>query len=433
MSLDPYFGRVTLLLPADGADQATSVTDAAGFNTITAVGSGKLSTGTKKFGTASLCCGEPASYFTTTDKTDLDFGSGDFTIECHLYCCDNGAQKDVPVFGQYTTFFLYGYRSAAAYGATYNMKCFLSSNNSSWDILNGGTFNYTFNHYQWYHIAVSRQGSSLRTFVDGVLTNTHTVSGTISAASAATWFIGSDGTSTTFGHVDNLRVTKWTARYTGDFTPPTEAFPTGGTVLLLNLNSSTPTDDCGLATVTKVGSPTYSTSVKKFGTGSVAFNGTTDYLTVPHSINFNLSGVDFTIEGWFNFSALPTFQVVQTLVSKRTSGASQNSFTLQFLNIDGITYLRWAVSADGANWLSAEFVRAAFTPTLSTWYHIAVARAGTTLKLFVDGVVVASATVATTIYGSTSALAIGATASGTEFFNGYIDDVRITKGVARYS
>ena len=75
------------------------------------------------------------------------------------------------------------------------------------------------------------------------------------------------------------------------------------------------------------------------------------------------------------------------------------------------------------------------TPSLNTWYAMAVDRSGSTLRMYVDGSVVAtSATYGWNIPNKTGALTIGIIPSvGAWDLNGWIDELRITKGVARYA
>jgi hypothetical protein len=73
------------------------------------------------------------------------------------------------------------------------------------------------------------------------------------------------------------------------------------------------------------------------------------------------------------------------------------------------------------------------TPTVTTgqWYHVAFVRSGTTLTPYLDGVASTTATTSATFTTSATNLRVGRYWSGD--FDGYIDDLRITKGVARYT
>jgi hypothetical protein len=70
--------------------------------------------------------------------------------------------------------------------------------------------------------------------------------------------------------------------------------------------------------------------------------------------------------------------------------------------------------------------------TASAWHHVAATRSGNTVRVFLDGTEDASATFSNGTAAS-SALVIGAFADGTEALNGWMDEIRITKGLARYT
>jgi len=76
-----------------------------------------------------------------------------------------------------------------------------------------------------------------------------------------------------------------------------------------------------------------------------------------------------------------------------------------------------------------------WSPSINTWYHIAWCRSGSSLRAFVDGVQIGSTATNTNAYnGGTNYSVIGASdASNTRSLNGFLDDLRITKGYARYT
>jgi hypothetical protein len=108
-----------------------------------------------------------------------------------------------------------------------------SSNGTGWDMLEsdtGGNRGATLMAANtWYHIAVTRSGNTFRSFVNGVVEKTFTVSGTIFSDATIPYNIGrtayQSGNFYYNGYMDDFRITRGYARYTGNFTPPTSALP----------------------------------------------------------------------------------------------------------------------------------------------------------------------------------------------------------------
>jgi hypothetical protein len=103
--------------------------------------------------------------------------------------------------------------------------------------------------------------------------------------------------------------------------------------------------------------------------------------------------------------------------------------------------LGWTILFNGTNYAfqysttgtDSPFVQGTLSPTVNGWTHLAVDRdASNVLRIYGDGVVIASGTVSATLFNSTRGLTIGNDESATRTFVGQIDEVRITKGVARY-
>jgi hypothetical protein len=170
-----------------------------------------------------------------------------------------------------------------------------------------------------------------------------------------------------------------------------------------------------------VGDAKIRTDVKKYGTGSMYFDGTGDYLVLTGNVDNFVFGVgDFTIEFWLYLNANQT----SIVYDQRASGA-QGLYPELYINTNSIRY--YTNSADRI---------VGSTLNNQQWYHIALARSGTATKLFVNGTQSGSTYTDSNNYiNGTNRPVIGASASslGSDPFNGYIDDLRITKGVARYT
>ena len=160
---------------------------------------------------------------------------------------------------------------------------------------------------------------------------------------------------------------------------------------------------------------TQSATQSKWGGRSIYFDGSGDYLTVPSSAAFGFGTGDFTLEYWW----YPTRnQGNETIIDTR-SGDTANPLVL-------------GKSAAGAvRCYDGSSVRTGGTMTLNDWNHVAWSRSGSDNSIYLNGTRVINFTNAFDA-GSNRGLTIGANASvGFENAQGYIDDLRITKGSAR--
>jgi hypothetical protein len=227
----------------------------------------------------------------------------------------------------------------------------------------------------------------------------------------------------------NTRVGTWAVGNTVTYydTNGTTVLGTG-TIASIDGNYINLTGRClGFQTITdRTGKTVYpqsgaklSTSQKKFGTASLALNGTTDYATVASSPDFAFGTGAWTIEMWVY--RVGNAGANQILIDLRPSNPSVT--TVLYLNT---TYVP-TLLVSGVNVITG----AAAVP-LNTWTHIAVAKSGTSTKMFVNGTQSGSTYTDNNNYIQ-SGLVIGANFIFGSLFNGYIDDLRIEKGVAKYT
>jgi hypothetical protein len=241
-------------------------------------------------------------------------------------------------------------------------------------------------------------------------------------------------------------VVKGATVYTGNFTPPTGQLATSGSAsaaaypsttnvntsfassacsLLLNFTNAGITDATAKNDLETVGNAQISTSVSKFPGGSIAFDGTGDYLTAADNAAFDVGSGDWTIELWANFNSVSG---EKGLVSHFTAGTPNAGYTLRLSTSNSPSGLRLVCSGS-----SDVVLQAAWTPVVSTWYHIAAVRNGGTLYIYVDGQQIGSTSIAITIGNPSALFAVGtAQTVASSDFNGYIDDLRFTK-FARYT
>jgi len=177
-----------------------------------------------------------------------------------------------------------------------------------------------------------------------------------------------------------------------------------------------------------IGGVKLSNAVKKFGSASISFDGTTAgtclYPTTAPSVNpYSFGTGDFTIEMWVYFNAIGNMILVDGRTSAQAGGAVPTLYT----SATGVlTY--YANGADRITTGSAV--------SISTWHHVAVSRSGTSTKMFFNGTQVGSTYTDSTNYavaGQRPLLGVSAYDGTTAKLNGYLDDIRITKGIGRYT
>jgi hypothetical protein len=186
------------------------------------------------------------------------------------------------------------------------------------------------------------------------------------------------------------------------------------------------TDESLIAnTVTVVGSAVTSTAQKKFGSSSLLQTTIGDGARMPDSANFEFGSAPFTLEGWFYWTDVTVTSRV--LMGKSLTTGNQRGWQLAWNG----TQISLSVSTTG--FVLTTKIAANFAPTISTWYHIAGDFDGTIYRVYADGVMLGSGGTPATVFDATSRVVIGNIDNLALGFIGHIDEVRITKGVARYA
>jgi hypothetical protein len=174
-----------------------------------------------------------------------------------------------------------------------------------------------------------------------------------------------------------------------------------------------------------------SAAQSKFGGTSALFDGSGDYASTPHDSSLALAHVDFTLEAWVYNTA--TTAGNQVILNK--DGVFGSSYPSWFLAINSARKLI-AVVGNGNGVSYSQSMASTGTVTINTWVHVAVARSGNTVRLFLDGVLDSTHTITGTPVDGGKALYIGnysGNSNAADMFNGWIDEVRVTRGVARYT
>ncbi len=199
--------------------------------------------------------------------------------------------------------------------------------------------------------------------------------------------------------------------------------------LVLHMNgadaSTTFTDSSASAhKVTANGNAQIDTAQYKW-TSSGLFDGNADYLSIPDSDDWYLGTGAYAIDFWFRPNALPGVSGTMIFLNQHASATHRHE--LSIYNDSGTYYLNYDVNNVSVFWRAA-------TLATGNWYHLAITRdASNNARIFLDGTQLgATVTDAYTIENLAAEFRIGANQDGTGAYNGWIDEFRISKGVARW-
>jgi hypothetical protein len=358
-------------------------------------------------------------YLSVSDNAAFDF-TGDFTMEAWVY--PNAISTNNGIVAQWTSSLNFIFKivtSGRPYFAAYPGSTVVTQGTTTAVVVN-----------TWNHIAVTRSGSTIRLFVNGILdATTGTVSGTISGGNPVT--IGSVGTAEYLnGYISNLRIVNGTAVYTANFTPPTQPLTAVANTSLLTCQTDQPNNnnvflDSGTNNflVTRNGNTTQG-SFSPYGSNwSNYFDGTGDYLTAPSNAQFAFGTGAYTVEAWIYLTA---FDSLESIIFG--SGSTAGGFGFAAAQTGAMLVVKYGTGTIATT--NTGIV------TLNQWYHVAVSRASTAsnnTKFFLNGALVTTTTDSEN-WTISSAPIIGGWSNLSSYdIYGYISNLRVVKGTAVYT
>jgi len=440
VSGDTNFGNVNFLIQADTSGASTSnsnITDASSnaisFTTHGDPNLGSLSPYVDSAGDipsgydpdshagSVYLDGTGDTYSSTASNTHRP--SGDFTIECWIklytiidtsgiFTIGNTSNNNANI----------AVRPKSSGGLGFWVNGFSSETTTAGSLLSTDT---------WYHVALVRNGSTNTLYLDGTSvasnSNTPSFSGTTYIAIGRKY---GDNTSIELmkGYMSDFRYTK-SAVYTSSFTPPTTGLSSGSAYVHLPLNDARLYDGSTKHNILLFGSPTVDTSIKKFGTGSIDFgSSSSNYI---HLYNGELSKTgttlqtgtgDFTLEWWM-------------YCNSGTGRSLRVAHKTGYIIIADTTNTYGVMNTVGAGDITVGYtniIDASSSITAQTWTYCALVRSSGTYTLY-QGTSGSVTNVGSSSTGGTDNFTIsewGRTDQGLAM-NGYLDDIRFTKGVAR--
>jgi hypothetical protein len=366
------------------------------------------------------------SLTTACASNNSAFGTADFTVEVWIYPTAS-ASFVTPISSNYS--------NATAIG---NWAFYFGVGSATTVYFNGGSANSGTNKASsttttiplnaWTQVVYSRVSSVGRFFINGVQLGTTLTDANNYSSVAGTLYFGrmADGSNTLTGYVSDVRIIKGTG-YTTYPLPTAPLTAITNTGVLLSFTNAGIYDGTMNNVLETVGNAQVNTTIVKYGSGSMAFDGTGDYLTIP-LIRAILPPIttssNFTIEMWMFCTQYQTSNNPGLL-----GDMSATSSILYFgvgLTTTGSPYFYWYTGAG----LTAT---AAGSVPLNTWTHVAFQANAGVISIFINGVnqTISGTTTLSAPTGSTGNLVIGqfngGGAAGGYF--GYLDDLRISKTV----
>ena len=344
-----------------------------------------------------------SDYLTSATTAALDLTSGDWTIQGWYYPTAYSASNNVIVYIGSAA----GNKIVLATIGTAGNLYYLLNGSVTISSATAAPLN------AWSFYALVKSGATTTLYLNGVSLGT---TASVPTTSNKSLSLGADTAAAFYqGYFGDFRVLKGTASTTVPTTPLTAITNTS---LLLNFTNAGIYDAAVQNNAITVGSAQSSITQYKWSPTSMRFNGTSDYLAVPSNATFAFGTGNFTVEGWFYQTADNTYP------SAFEIGPHVNSNAILFIT----------KYSGNATIYSGAFYGTAAT-ALNTWNYIAWVRSSGSLRIYVNGVG-NTAVAFTNNLTDTSVIAVGrSTSAGTSgyYYPGYIQDLRVTKGVARYS
>ena len=433
---DPYIDNVSLLLQGDdnpsGVTQNNTFKDSS-TNDFPITRNGNVTQGTFSPFDRALTNSGGSAYFDgvgdylsiTRNSAFLPIANEDFTIEAWVYLTATPGTSHACIV------------TLGEYGVDIDYGLYINNSQQLYMYFNTTTFLNTIvlSLNTWHHVAVSRFGTAsnnLKVFVNGNSTSFSNNTSTVGTGNRQLT-IGADqnGDESNFtGYISNVRIVKGTAVYTSNFQPSTIPLTAiTNTSLLLNFTNAAIFDGVKLNNIETVGGAQINTSIKQYGTGSLAFDGSGDYLRVNGGSLFDFGTGSFTMEC---FVYLPTGITQGYLFGTRTG--------------DSGTTIRWCIYISSSTiaidfWNTSNVRIALFAHqtslTNNVFHHVAVVRNVNEFAIYLNGVKSTNTVTNSTAVNNIKLIVdLGQSTGGFTNglpLNGYIDDLRITKGIARYT
>ena len=368
---------------------------------------------------------------TVANSTALQLGTTSaFTAEFWVYIPATNADYSVLLGKGYNTGTAEWYLELMADGA---IDIFLSNNGTNYTYLTTSVTG-VLQQNTWHHIAFVRENTStIKVYTNGTQSYSNT--------SVSDWNVDTgpvniggynDGGTALWSntYITDVRIVKGTALYTSDFTPPAAPLTAiTNTSLLVSGTDASIIDKSQSSNPKLIGNATGSTTQVKFAdTKSIYLDSSVNAVSFTPGYDdplFNFGTGDWTIELWAYIQTLSSGRNLVSFLRAGTNEAVPHFYTQD-------TGLRYYVN-------NTDVITSTNVLTLNTWHHIALTRNGNDHKIFVDGTQVGNTWTSAQTYVQGRPVLGDYHASlnnlngAANTLHGYVQDFRITKGLARYT
>ena len=285
-----------------------------------------------------------SSYINTPAGSDFAYGTGDFTIEAWIWSTSGSGNNTI-----YTQ---------VVSGTNYLVIVYNGSGDTVSFLTSGGDFTTTNSlaRERWNHVAVVRKSGTSSIYLNGKkdasASNTYDFSNTSYNPTVGT-YTHSVNTENLNGYIQDFRIYKGAAKYDGDFVVPSRS---------PDILPDTPSGVSG------------SSKLAKVTDGAVHFDGNGDYLEATSSTDFAFGTGDFTLEAYIYATSLPN---TNNRIFCSGAGGAGDRTNFQLM-VGSAGYLEFAHTT---NYQTANGLIGT-----NKWYHVAATREGTSLRMFIDGV-----------------------------------------------
>jgi len=362
-----------------------------------------------------------ADYLTIPASDDFRQDQGDWTIDGWFYFESFASATCTLSLGSYN-----GIDNFTTYITNNGAVGYEAGTGTSWAaVANYNSPNNLVSLNTWNHIAWVRSSGSLFIYLNGTRI-LNQASASFGVGTSGNLYIGNYfGQATTNAqphYQSDLRIIKGTALYTGDsFSVPTAPLSSSGTSLHIKGTAASVIDKAQGNNMKLFGNATGSTTQVKFAdTKSMYFDGSGDYIRINDTSVLRFRGThDFTIEAWVYKTA------DSVMILSNQDGGTDNNYISFYTNGTNTT-----VQLRDANGQAFAYGAAV---AINTWNHLAVSRSSGSVRVFVNGISGTPVTITKDTPVRSTIIGGFLMTSYTSYMTGYIQDLRITKGPARYT